>query len=52
MLSLFKGIALFFFLIFGLFWLIGVLVVALIGAWISIAWKNSKIEVLNKENKK
>lgn len=49
MLNFFRLIALVFFLFFAMFWLIGVLVVALIAAWISIAWKNSKIEVLKKE---
>jgi len=51
MVSLFKAIALVFFLFFVGFWLIGILVVSLIAAWISLAWKNSKIEVLKGEKK-
>ena len=52
MLNVLKAIALFFFLIFAFFWIIDVLVVALLVAWLKICWKNSKIEMLNKEAKK
>lgn len=51
MLNVLKAIALFFFLIFAFFWIIGVLVVALLAAWVAMAWKNSKIEVLKKDKK-
>lgn len=52
MFNLFKAIALVFFLVFAMFWIIGVLVVALVGTLIALAWKNSTSEPIETEKKK